>query len=325
VKENYEFHKNLSEFKDVDMITCAFTSSMCEGFIPLNKTIIVNPAHRYNIGRCTEKSWLKLNDNYFNLKRRSKLVVSSMSRYDAEYQAHFTGLRGYRIYAYGGFYARNVEYNPTRNEILIGPITHLGPYGGKFLQELKNYSNEIKSNLKFSSIRSLYGRFTLNQLANHPAIVIFPYAIMTYSIIDFYISKIPIFVPSIDFLTKWKNLVERKVKIVCGNIADIIPHESSIHNNYSPNSDEDEPYKHWLQYADYYQWPFVTVFDDWKDLINKLKTLDLKQISKNMERFNQYRESDLLDNWCKIIRKLPDVQKIPDSYEEGIRYFNMSI
>jgi hypothetical protein len=101
LKENFQFYKNSNDFKDVDMITCAFTASMCEGFIPLNKTIIFNPAHRYNLGRCTQNSWLKLNDNYFNLKKRNKLVVSSMSRYDAEYQAHFTGLRGYRIYAYG--------------------------------------------------------------------------------------------------------------------------------------------------------------------------------------------------------------------------------
>ncbi len=101
LKENYEFYKNSSDFKDVDMVTCAFSVSMCEAFIPLNKTIIFNPAHRYNIGRCTQKSWLKLNENYYKLKERNKLVVSSMSRYDGEYQAHFTGLRGNRIYAYG--------------------------------------------------------------------------------------------------------------------------------------------------------------------------------------------------------------------------------
>ncbi len=201
----------------------------------------------------------------------------------------------------------------------------MGPFGKSFLKGLQKYSKETNSNLVFKNVRSIYKQYTLNQLANHPAIVIFPYAVMSYSIIDFYISKLPIFVPSINFLTKWKNLSERPLTSLCPRVRDIDPHESSIHNNYSPNSDEDEPYKHWLQYADYYQWPFVTVFDDWKDLINKLKRLNLKKISQNMGKFNQYRESDLLDNWCKIIRKLPDVQNIPNNYEEGFNYFNMSI
>ena len=348
LRENFEFYKNSSDFKEVDMILCAFTASMCEAFIPLNKTIIFNPANRYNIGRCTDNSWLRLNENYYKLKKRNKLIVSSMSRYDGEYQAHFTGLRGYRIYAYGklflllktmiydiylfdfnlkgGFYARYIKYNPTRSEILIGPITHFGPHGLKLIEDLQKYSNETKSNLTFTKVRTIYDRFRLDQLANHPAIVVFPYAIMSYSIIDFYISKLPIFVPSIKFLTKWKNLNERKISIVClRGPNDIRPHETSIHNNLSPNSDDDEPYKYWLQYADYYQWPFVTIFDDWEDLIKKLKTLNLKEISKNMEKFNDYRETDLLDNWCKIIKKLPDVQNIPENYHDGFNYFNMSI
>ncbi len=101
LKENFEFYKKLSDFKEVDMSICSFPVSMCEAFIPLNKTIIFNPAFRYNLARCTQKSWLNLNENYFKLKSRNKLIVASMSRYDEEYQAHFTGLRGFRIFAYG--------------------------------------------------------------------------------------------------------------------------------------------------------------------------------------------------------------------------------
>jgi hypothetical protein len=108
VKENFDFYKKLSDFKQVDVSICSFPVSMCEAFIPLNKTIIFNPAWRYNMLRCTQRSWLKLNENYFKLKNRNKLIVSSMSRYDEEYQAHFTGLRGYRIFAYG--LKREYEY-----------------------------------------------------------------------------------------------------------------------------------------------------------------------------------------------------------------------
>jgi len=47
VKENFEYYKQSSDFKNVDAVICSFMASMCEAFIPLNKTIIFNPAHRY--------------------------------------------------------------------------------------------------------------------------------------------------------------------------------------------------------------------------------------------------------------------------------------
>ena len=171
----------------------------------------------------------------------------------------------------GGFYAKNLKYNPIKSEILVGPISHLGPHGENLLADLQKYSIETKSNINFVKVRTLYNRYKLNQLVNHPAIVLFPYSVMSYSIIDFYISKIPIFVPSIKFLTKWRNLDERTVSRTCKTEPDIQPHESSPHYNYSPNSEEEESYKHWLEYADYYHWPFVTIFEDWEDLIKKLK------------------------------------------------------
>ena len=49
VKSNFDYYKNDTDFKNVDIVICSFISSMCEGFIPLNKTIIFNPAHRYII------------------------------------------------------------------------------------------------------------------------------------------------------------------------------------------------------------------------------------------------------------------------------------
>ena len=97
VKENFNFYKNEPEFQNVDYVICSFTAAMCEGFIPLNKTIIFNPAHRYNIGRCKNESWLKLNENYMKLKAKSKLILSAMSKYDEEYQFHFTGMRGFKL------------------------------------------------------------------------------------------------------------------------------------------------------------------------------------------------------------------------------------
>jgi hypothetical protein len=318
IKENYHFFKDAPEFQPVHAVICSFTSSMCEGFIALNKTIIFNPAHRYNIGRCSERAWKNLNENYYRLGRKNKLVVSSMSRYDAEYQAHFTGIKGYRLYAYGGFYAKNIKYNPIRSEILVGPTN--GISNPDLFNQIKNQSKEFE----FKTMRELYSRYSLSQLAEHRAIVIFPYAVMSYSIIDFYISNLPIFVPSISLMSKPKKCIfDRSIRFhaYCGNVKDL-PVDQSEHT-FSPNSDADADYEYWVQYADYYQWPFVTVFDSVEDLFNKLKTLDLKQISENMRKFNKYRETDLLDNWCKILKKLPEAN-IPSSFQEALNYFEVN-
>jgi hypothetical protein len=321
MKTNYEYYKTSSDFKDVDFVICSFPASLCEPFIPLNKSIIFNPAHRYNLARCSIEKWEKQNKNYYMLRSKNKLVLSSMSKYDAEYQAHFTGLYGYRLYGYGGFYAKGVKYNPTRTEILVGPTNQLGRIGGTVLIELNNYSKA--HNYTFAHVRTLYSRYTLHQLANHRAIVLFPYSVMAYSIIDFYISKIPIFLPSIKLLTEWKNVNDRTIRepFYCNKVADITPANNTIHK-FSPNDDIDEAYSYWLQYADYFQWPFVTTFDSWEDLINKLKTLDLKKISDNMKDFNVIREADLLNNWCKILKTKDKTATIPKSYDEALKYFN---
>jgi hypothetical protein len=188
--------------------------------------------------------------------------------------------------------------------------------------ELKNISQF--HNLKFSKIRDLFPHYSLQQLANHRAIVIFPYAVMSYSLVDFYISNIPMFVPSVKLMSVLKNVNDRTHKGNCGSeFIDIERHPSSIHK-LSPNDDSDEPYKYWLQYADYFQWPHVTIFESLKDLIQKLKTMNLKDISDKMKRYNKVREANLLDNWCRVLKHDTRDSAIPRSFKEALDYFGMN-
>ena len=322
IKSNYEYYKNSSDFKQVDFVVCSFYSALCELFIPLNKTIIFNPAHRYNLARCENNEWNKLNENYFMLKSKSKLVVASMSKYDQEYQGYFTGLFGYRLFAFSGYYTKNVNYMPNRSEILVGPANFMSQVAISHLAELNSYSKNNNHSYKFVYIKNLYEMYSLGQLANHRAVVVFPYASMTYSIVEFYASKIPIFVPSVNM---WSDITDRSIryKPYCGNVSDIRPFKDNLHN-YSPNDEGKEAYQYWVKYSDFYLWPHVVIFESWEDLIHKLNTLDLNKISNDMKDFNYVREADLLDNWCKIL-KLKDKQAtIPESYEKALQYFGVS-
>ena len=113
---------------------------------------------------------------------------------------------------------------------------------------LNELASKKEFNISFKHIRNLYKKYTLQQLANHPAIVLYPYAVMSYSIIDYYIAKIPIFVPSSKL---WKGVGDRSIRAsyYCGNVQDIEPSINTIHP-YSPNEEEDEAYQYWLKYAD---------------------------------------------------------------------------
>jgi hypothetical protein len=168
-----------------------------------------------------------------------------MSKYDEEYQAHFTGLRGYKLYAHGTFYGKNIEYNPVKKEILVGPTHGFGGDGEKWFQEIQNLSKD--SQLVFRKIRDVYPHYELSDLAKHPAIVIFPYSVMSYSIIDFYVSNIPIFVPSIEILTKSKSVYDRSIyfETYCGKIEPIQSPfiATSKHLPFDPNSNEDADYR----------------------------------------------------------------------------------
>jgi len=321
ILDNFRYYKQDKYFQQVDAVICSFPSAMCECFIPLNQTLIFNPAHRYNLIRYSNKRWLKLNENYEILKNKNKLILAGMSKYDWEYQFHFTGMKDLRLYAYGGYYAKNVNYNPICQEILVGPTSHLGPFGNEMFNELTK--SAVNSSLIFKSIRSLYLHYTLNNLANHKAIVIFPYAVMSYSIIDFYISKLQIFVPSISMLTKRKNVADRTINSYWNTKEKHINKSINSNHFYDPNSNEDKDYDYWLQFADYYEWPFVTVFESWFDLIQKLENMDLMKISKKMEEFNKIREADLLTNWCKIIERI-NKSPIPESFENALKYFNIT-
>lgn len=140
VKDNFKYYQRNDLFQTADAIICSFPSSMCEAFIPFNKTLIFNPAHRYNIARCSSlKQWHNLNENYKKLQQKSKLIVSSMSKYDQEYQFHYSGFKGYRLYSYAVFYIKNIKYNPIRSEILIGPAHLFKHSTGYIVLHFLNY------------------------------------------------------------------------------------------------------------------------------------------------------------------------------------------
>jgi len=79
----------------------------------------------------------------------------------------------------------------------------------------------------------------------------------------------------------------------------------------------------WNVIADYYMWPFVTVFGSFDDLGEKLKVADLPGISRKMKAHNLFRETNMLNKWCRLTKAIVISPKTPASYEEALAYYNV--
>ena len=120
VKENFEYYKNDEKIAQTDAFICSFPASMCELWMPFNKTIVFLPAHRYNLGRCTKEEFNRLNEHVNILVKMNnpRHIFGALSYYDQQYLKHYTGIDPLPLYSSSLVYTSGNPYNPIRNEII---------------------------------------------------------------------------------------------------------------------------------------------------------------------------------------------------------------
>ena len=323
IKENFEFYKNNEHILSTDAFICSFPASMCELWMPFNKSIVFLPAHRYNLGRCTAESWQQLNNHLQTLASMNNPhhLIGAMSIYDKEYLQHYTGLKPLQLYSFSGFYTAGHKYDPNRSEILL------------FGHNLEQYNYSNLKNFKIVSVKKLYPRYELSDLMNHRAVVYIAYSVMSYKFTELYSLALPLFIPSIRF---YKNIGQfggdrsSLSHFYCRNMSldkEIKPHPSSNHP-YSPNVEKDQDEEaeyYWLQFSDFYQMPHITYFDDFQDLEVKLSKADYNRIHKLMVAENEKRRKILLDNWRQATKVIQKGRTVPQHYTQAIeKLYNSS-
>ena len=88
---------------------------------------------------------------------------------------------------------------------------------------------------------------------------------------------------------------------------DLVKQHPNIGHPYNPNytfQKDPDAEMYWLQFADFFEWPHVQYFDDTEDLVEKIKTADLKQIHENMKKESKILSFTRFDEWCKIISNM---------------------
>jgi len=82
--------------------------------------------------------------------------------------------------------------------------------------------------------------------------------------------------------------------------------ESAVTGVYSkvpdPNNDLDEDaVRYWLQFADFYQWPHIIHFESIEDLVDKMLSVDLAELSRRMAYHNEQVRQRIKNVWSSIL------------------------
>ena len=308
IRQFYEVYRNDETMQRVSAFVCTLPVAMCEAFVPFNKPMIVIATIRYEQARPEPAKWRALNELLLNISRSPRGVVAANNLYDAKYIEYFTGIAPFVVPNYVAYLMRE-SYRPTRKQFLVAPI-HSNELYEKIFGEFDSVIMRRRLDLVLYPLRQLYPQYRFSDIAAHPAVVYVPYQVSMISMTEQYRMNIPLFVPTLDLLAKWHvqhGVVRQRTwanyrqqrssrSAIPGVLGDDTP---------DPNNDEDETaVRHWLRYADYYQWPHIVYFESVEDLVDKMATVDLDEISRRMREYNVRVREKIKAIWSTILVKM---------------------
>ena len=182
-----------------------------------------------------------------------------------------------------------------------------------------------KSRFRFKRMHELYEKYEWWQIMRHPALILIPYQVSTISFFEIYRTGMPIFAPSLRLLCKWVReygiMWERiyglpmPMRSASATVAAStsgmtkITHAKAatadLHTIRDPNTNCTESecaLEYWLGLSDWYIFKHVQYFDSWEELVSKLETANLNQISQSMLEFNREQKSKIKDQWSEILQ-----------------------
>ena len=307
IKQFYDAYRNDATMKRVSVFVCTLPVAMCEAFVPFNKPMLVIATIRYEQARPEAAKWRALNGLLVNISRSAHGLVAANNLYDAKYIEYFTGIPPYVVPNFVA-YIRD-SYRPTRKQFLVAPI-HSTELYEKLFGEFDSIIMRRHLDLVLYPLRQLYPQYRFSDLAAHPAVVYIPYQVSMISLTEQYRMNIPLFFPTLDLLAKWHvehGVVRQRTwaayreqrssrSVLRGVVGSDVP---------DPNDDVDEAaVRHWLRYADFYQWPHIIYYESVEDLVDKMVTVDLDEISRRMREYNKRMRDEIKKIWSNILVKV---------------------
>ena len=325
IMENAKYYANDKVVKSIDAFVCSFPAAMCQMWLALNKTIVYLPAHRYNLGRCTTREWRQLDQDLYQMSHdpNQRHIIGAMSRYDVEYLQFYTGIKPELLSSFSGYYNDDSLYNPTRKEFLIFCLRGGGNY---FIQNVKQ---ALQPEFFAERVYDLYKFYTAKDLANHPAIIMLPYSVMSYRLTELYAMAIPLFMPSPAFFLNFYDPNTQQHSLGHDRTSTSKPYCSiqknlefemrpSLKSNFSPHpyspnleyADDMEAEFYWLQMSDFYDWPHIQHYDSYEHLKALLAEADFAEIHQKMREEVELRGLELNRKWCDVIGRIRAAKRL---------------
>lgn len=292
INKFYNRYKDLLSSYDGFIVTHTPCFSLL--YEKFNKPIITIASTRYEEPFSNDMiKWLKFNQHLQNGIDEGRIIPVANNKYDKKYTELFTERPWQHIPSLCEY--TGAEYTGEKNKFL--------------------YSSKFKQVPQIPSLYDKQGEFPRGyewqQVADYKGIVHVPYNVSTMSIFEQYTSNIPLFFPSVKFLSELRErfpdngvLSETSWNQVHG-----LPSNSIIFcgiedpNNYKNISDV----MRWIDLSDFYDkdnMPHICYFDSWENLNETLNTTDLNNVSSKMKMHNVKRKEDVYSSWKKILESL---------------------
>jgi len=314
-----------SGFAGVDAFLVHHPPGTCELFMAFNKSVVVLASVNLELGRENPARFNLLTRNLRLLAKDPRNVMAANNMYELEYLKYFTGLPHVHFLPSLCHYAAETDsYSPTKR-VLAFARSHnnlskyvraaaeaLGRVGSSVVDEVKDFGAAIG------------GGYDWKDVASVVAYVIIPYTKSYMFLFEAYALNVPLFVPERSLLASWEAGGDRPLnqRVYWTKV----PHPQSPSQPHYPNELRNAgAIEHWLQFADFYQWPHVTQFSSWDDLVRKLNEADLQAISARMKVENERRWLANKLEWFRLFKRMfdgmePGGRAVPSvSYEEAFR------
>ena len=302
-------------FRDVDCIATSFPPRLAH-FARIfadrfNLRLIILSGHRFNLRVNSSSENELIKKNLLEAHQNPQHILASASFYDLMYTQHYLNIKSEPLFNFSFHITQKIEH-PDNNIVLIGPVNaDVDLVQQKISLEYKQFCdrNNLTSKFIFRSIRNAYPEYyELSQLARHPAVIILPYSVFSYSQEELYDLNIPYFVPSVNFLIQ-SGIVEDRVLydepyLSLGSYKTM---ESDFEDDGSPNCRNEAAQRKWLSYSSFYQRENAIIFDNLTDLACKIHTVDQDGdgLRQKMYAENVKRREESLKIWTKALNLAP--------------------
>lgn len=283
---NDKYRSTLSSY---DGFVCTYPPAFAQIFAEYKKPIIVHIPIRYEVPYSNNSSkWHSLNRFLVDGIANGQIIVTANSIYDQKYFAAFTGISPIHIPSlceYAGY-----RYAPKNDCFLLSSRI------GISIPNLVNISS--------------LGRYKWSDLAAYKGVVVIPYNASQMSIFEYYTACMPMFAPSIEFLSSlmYDHRDQVMAELSWNKIFGLPP--SSVISPFGPDPNNYvnlDIMHEWAAYSDIYDeqnMPYITYFDNFRDLEHKLSQINLQAISGLMRLFNKEKKQRVINSWKYILDTL---------------------